>query len=64
MTGDSKAMRVIGVGSLNLRNHSKMDLDVKLTEVYVTEGIGFNLFALHQAQARQTIILENEGAHA
>ena len=61
--GDGKAMRVIGVGILNLRMHSKTDFDVKLTGVYVTEGIGFNLFSLHQAQARQTIILGKEGAH-
>ena len=57
MIGDGKVMRVIGVGSLNLRMHSKADFDVKLTGVYVTEGIGFNVLSLHQAQARQTIIL-------
>ena len=63
MIGDGKAMRVIGVGSLNLRMHSKTDFDVKLTGVYVTEGIAFNLFSLHQGQARQTIILDEEGAY-
>ena len=63
MIGDGKAMRVIGVSSLNLGMHSKTDFVVKLTGVYVTEGIGFNLFSLHQAQARQTIILDKEGAH-
>ena len=63
MIGDGKAMRVIGVGVLNLRMHLKTDLDVKLTGVYVTEGIRFNLFSLHQARARQTIILDKEGAH-
>ena len=36
---------------------------MKLTGVYVTEGIGFNLFSLHQAQAREITILDNEGAH-
>ena len=63
MIGDGEAMRLIGVGSLNLRMHSKTDFDVKLTGVYVTEGIRFNLFSLHQTQARQTIILDKEGAH-
>ena len=63
MIGDGKATRVIGVGSLNLIMHSKTDFDVKLTGVYVMEGIGFNLFSLHQAQARQTIILHKEGTH-
>ena len=63
MAGHGKAMRVIGVGSLNLRMQSKTDFDVKLTGVYAAEGIGFNLFSLHQAQARQTIILDKEGAH-
>ena len=29
----------------------------------MTEGIGFNLVSLHQTQARQTIILDKEGAH-
>ena len=29
----------------------------------MTEGIDFNIFSLHQAQARQTIILDIEGAH-
>ena len=40
-------MRVIEVGILNLKMHAKTDFDVKHTEVYVTEGIGFNLFSLH-----------------
>ena len=63
MIGDGEAMRVIGSGSLNLRMHWKMDFDVKLTGVYVTEGIGFNLCSIHQAQARHTIIMDKEGAH-
>ena len=63
MIGDGKAMRVIGVGSLNLKMHSKTDFDVQLTGVYVIEGIGVTLFSLHQPQARQTIILDKEGAH-
>ena len=37
-------MRVLVVGSLNLKMHSKTDFHVKLGELYVTEGIGFNLF--------------------
>ena len=32
-------MRVMGVGSLNLTMHSTTDLNVKLTQVYVTERI-------------------------
>ena len=63
MIGDGKALKVIGVRSLNLRMHSNMDFNVKLTGVYVTEGIGFNRLSLHQAQARQSIILDNEGSH-
>ena len=63
MIGDGKAMRVIGVGSLNLIMHSKTDFDVKLRGAYVTEGIGFNLFYLHKAQTRQTIIQDKEAAH-
>ena len=56
-------MRVLGVGSLNLKMHSKTDFHVKLREVYVTEGIGFNLFSMHDARARQTINLDKDGAH-
>ena len=63
LTSDGKAMRVTGVDSLNLKMHSKTDFNVKLTGVYVTEGIGFNLFSLHQAQARQTITIDNDGVH-
>ena len=63
MIGDGKAIRVIGVRSLNFKMHSKMDFNMKLTGVYVTEGIGFNRFSLHQAQARQSIILDNESSH-
>ena len=61
--GDGKTMRVVGVGSINLRIYSKTDFDVKLTGVYATEGIGFNLFLLYQAQTQRTIILYKEGAH-
>ena len=31
--------------------------------MYVTEGIGFNLFSRHDARARQTITLGKDGAH-
>lgn len=57
------AMRVIEVGSLNLGVYSKTVCGVKLTGVYGTEEIGFDLFPLQQAYARQTIILNIEGAH-
>ena len=63
LIGNGKGMKVKGVGSLNLKMHSKTDFNVKLTGVYVTEGIGFNLFSLHDAQARQTITLDKEGVH-
>ena len=63
LIGNGKGMRVVGVGSLNLKMHSKTDFNVKLTGVYVTEGIGFNLFSLHDAQARQTITLDKDGVH-
>ena len=46
-------MRVLDVGNLNLKMRSKTDFHVKLRGVYVTEGIGLNLFALRDAQARQ-----------
>ena len=63
LIGDGKAMRVLGVGSLNLKMHSKTDLKVKLNAAYVTEGIGFNLFSFHDAQAKQPITLGKNGAH-
>ncbi|CAM9331230.1 unnamed protein product, partial [Laminaria digitata] len=63
LIGNGRGMRVKGVGSLNLKMLSKTDFDVKLTGVYATEGIGFNLFSLHDAQARQTITLDKDGVH-
>ena len=63
LIGDGKAIKVTVVGSLNLKIHSKTDFNVTLTGVYVTEGAGFNLFSLHQAQARQTITMDNDGVH-
>ena len=63
LIGDGKGMEVLGIGSLNLKMHAKVDFNVKLTNVFVTKGIGFNLFSLHDAQARQTIIMDKEGAH-
>ena len=50
LIGGEKEMRAMGVGSRNLNVHSKTDLYVKLTSVYVTEGIGFKLFSLYDAQ--------------
>ncbi|CAN0279287.1 unnamed protein product, partial [Laminaria digitata] len=63
LIGNGRGMRVRGVGSLNLKMHSKTGFNVKLTGVYVTEGIGFNLFSLHDAQARQTITVYKDGVH-
>ncbi|CAN0463970.1 unnamed protein product, partial [Laminaria digitata] len=63
LIGNGRGMRVKGVGSLHLKMQSKTDFNVKLTGVYVTEGIGFNLFSLHDAQARQTITLDKDGVH-
>ena len=63
LIGDGQNMRVMSVGSLNLTMHSNTDFNFKLTKVYVTEGIGFNLFSLHDVQARQTITLDKDGAH-
>ena len=34
-----------------------------LTRVYVTEGIQYNLFSLHEAQGRQRIIMDEDGLH-
>jgi len=56
-------MMVTGVGSLNLKMHSKTDFNVKLTRVYWTEGIQYNLFSLHEAQGRQRIIIDEDGVH-
>ncbi|CAN0019315.1 unnamed protein product, partial [Laminaria digitata] len=63
LIGNGKGMRVRGVGRLNLKMHSKTDFNANLTGVYVTEGIGFNLFSLHDAQARQTMTLDKDGVH-
>ena len=62
LVGDGRSMRVLGVCNLNLRIHSKTDFHVKFREVYVTDGIGFNLFSLSDAQARQIITLDKDGA--
>lgn len=63
MIANGKAMRVIGLGSLNLIMHSKTDLGVKRTGVYVTQGIRFNLFSLDDAQSRQPITHDKDGVH-
>ena len=51
MIGDGKGMEVLGVGSLNLKLHAKADFNVKLTNVFVSKGIEFNMFSLHDAEA-------------
>ena len=43
--------------------HFKIDFHVKLSEVYVTEGIGINMFSLHDAQTRQKVSLGENDAH-
>ena len=54
LIGHGKGMGVMGIGSLNRKMHAKVDFNVKLTNVYVKTRIGFDLFSLHDAQARQT----------
>ena len=56
-------MRMLGAGSLNVKMHSHTVFHVKLRELYVTEGIGFNLSSLYDAQACQIITLDKDGAH-
>ena len=63
LIGHGKAMRVLGVVSLNVKMHSKPDFNVKLNDVYVMEGMRFNRCSLHDAQARQSITLHKDGAH-
>ena len=63
LIGDGKKMNVIGIGSLNLKLHLKTDFNLKLTRVYVTESIKYNLFSLHEAQGRQKIIMDEDGVH-
>ena len=63
LIGNGRAMRVLGVGSLNSIMHFRIDFHVKLSEVYVTEGIVINLFSLHDAQTRQKISLGKDDAH-
>ena len=63
LIGSRKKMRVRGVGCLNLKRQAATDFNLELTSVYATEGTGFNLFSLHDAQSRQTITLGKEGVH-
>ena len=50
-------MRVRGVGSLNFTMQAATDFSVKLTGVYVTEGKGFSLLSLDDAQSRQSRLI-------
>ncbi|CAN0055500.1 unnamed protein product, partial [Sphacelaria rigidula] len=66
--GDSTVLSVRAVGSLNLRFYmghtdgaERTSVCVKLTNVYVLDGIKFNLFPLHQAQYKQDITLTRAG---
>ena len=63
LIGDDRAVRVLGVCSLDVKMHSKTDCDVKLPEVNVTEGIGFNLVPLHDAEARHIVTLSTRMVH-
>ena len=47
-----KALRLRRVGSVNLKMHAATDFNVKYTGVYVTKGIEFNSFLLHDAESR------------
>ena len=46
LIGSGNEMRVRGVGSLNFKMHAATAFSVESTGVYVTEGIGFNLFSI------------------
>ena len=61
--GDEKEMNEIGIGSLNLKLHSKTGSNVTLLRVYVTEGIQYNMFSLHEAQGRRRIIMDEDSVH-
>lgn len=61
--GNRNEMRGLRVGRLNLQTHYKTDVNHELNGVCVTEGTSFNIFSLHEAQARQTITFDKCGAH-
>lgn len=63
--GDIKKLPVLTIGRLNLRNHQtgKPDFDAKLTNIYVVDGMGYNLFSLQDLQERHEITLDFEGIH-
>ena len=60
---DDRAMRVLGVCSLDVKMHSKTDSNVKLREANVTDGIGFNLVPLHDVQGRQIVTVSTRMVH-
>ena len=39
------------------------DFRVQLSEVYVLDGLSFNLYSLHHAQRKQHIVLNDAGVH-
>ena len=53
-----KGNNIEGIGNFNLKMHSKTYLNIILTGVWVTEGIGFNCLSLFIGQARQTVTFE------
>ena len=70
VVGNGTVLPVIAVGSLKLKFHMPStyyappsDFCVQLTDVYVLEGIPFNLFSLHHVQKKQNILLSASGVH-
>ena len=63
LIGDGRAMRVLGVCSLDVKMNSKADFNVKLREVNVTEGIGSNLVQLHDVHGRQIVTVSTRMVH-
>ena len=55
LIGSGKNMRVVGVGSHTLQTHGATDINMKLPDVHVTEGLGFIHFSVHDGQSRETI---------
>ena len=68
VVGNGVTITVRAVGCLNVMYHMQTatgvkNFCVKLTEVYLLDGIRFNLFSLHQTQLSQRIVLDAKGVH-
>lgn len=68
--GGGNVFPVKAVGSLTLRFYQRSKSSppptktgVILTDVYVLEGIQFNIFSTHQAQKSQTVIGDRDGVN-